>query len=136
MAFVHGKDSYFAFDATAGGSLTEYSSYVDEVDGLPGDQDFDDVTSMGDEGHKNIPGLEAGKFTVGGAWDATLDAVFGPRRTVTSSFAYGPAGSTGGLTKYSGECWIENYTVTSNVTGAVRWKASCLVDGQITRGTF
>lgn len=136
MARVHGKDSYFAFDATGGGAVTDYSTYTDTVEGLPGEQEFADVTAFGDEGHKNIPGLENGQFTIGGSWDAVLDAVFGPRRTVTSSFEYGPAGNTGGLVKYSGECWITNYTVTSGVGDKVAWSASLQVDGVVTRGTF
>lgn len=136
MTFVHGKDSYFQFDATGGGSLTDYSAYIDSVEGLPGEQEFDDVTAMGDEGHKNIPGLENGEFSIGGSWDATLDAVFGPRRIVTSSFAYGPAGSTAGLVKYSGECWVKSYSVSSPVAGKVSWQAELKVDGVVARGTY
>ena len=136
MTFVHGKDSYFAFDATGGGSITDYSAYVDSVEGLPGEQEFDDTTVLGDEGHRQIPGLENGSFSVGGPWDATLDAVFGPRRTVTSTFNYGPAGNSNGLVKYSGECWITSYVVSSPVGGKVTWKADCKVDGVVTRGTF
>jgi hypothetical protein len=136
IAFVHGKDSYIAVDSTAGGSLASIGVYVDSIEGLPGEQEFADVTALGDEGHKNIPGLENGSFSLSGHWDVTLDAIFGPKRTVTTSFEYGPAGNTGGLVKYSGECWVTSYTVSSPVGDKVAWSASCQIDGQVTRGTF
>ena len=136
MAFVHGKDSYIALDATGGGALTNYSAYVDSVEGLPGEQEFADVTALGDEGHKNIPGLENGSFSLSGHWDAVLDAVLGPKRTVTTTFEYGPAGNTSGLVKYTGECWITSYTVSSPVGDKVSWSASLQIDGQVTRSTF
>lgn len=135
MAFVHGKDSYFAIDNT-NGSVTDISSYVDSVDGLPGEMELADVTAFGDGGHKNIPGLENVSFTVSGSWDATLDAIMGPRRTATASFEYGPAGNGSGSVKYSGECWISNYSVTSEVGDKVSWSADLVVDGTVTRGTF
>lgn len=135
MAFIHGKDSYFQIDST-GGTPTDISLYIDSVEGLPGEQEFADVTALGDEGHKNIPGLENGSFSLSGHWDSALDAILGPKRTATATFNFGPAGSTGGLVKYTGECWITSYTVSSGVGDKVSWSASCQVDGQVTRTTF
>lgn len=135
MAFVHGKDSGLKFD-NVGGSLTDISAYVDSVEGLPGEMEFADVTAMGDEGHRFIPGLENASFTVGGNWDTALDAILGPRRTATATFEFGPAGTGSGAVKYSGECWITGYTVSSGVGDKVTWSASIQVDGQVTRGTF
>lgn len=138
MAFVHGKDSAFKIDDSGGGSLTDISAYVDSVEGLPGEREFADVTALGDEGHKNIPGLENASFTIGGSWDATLDGYLGTLvdATATASFEYGPAGSSSGKVKYSGECWVTSYTVSSSVADKVSWTANCQVDGTITRGTF
>jgi len=135
MAFVHGKDSYFAID-DVGGSLTDISSYVDSVDGLPGEIELADVTAFGDGGHKNIPGLENASFTVSGHWEPTVDAIMGPRRSATATFSYGPMGNTTGAIQYTGECWISNYTVTSEVGDKVSWSADITVDGVVTRGTF
>lgn len=135
MAFTHGKDSVFKIDNTSA-VLTDVSAYVDNVEGLPGEQEFDDVTAYGDEGHKQIPGLENPSISVSGSWDATLDAIMGPRRTATASFEFGPAGSTTGLVKYSGECWVTNYTVSAPVANKVSWSADLKVDGTVTRGTF
>lgn len=138
MAFVHGKNSIFKIDNAGGGALTDISSYVDSVEGLPGEREFADTTSLGDGGHKNIPGLVNGQFTVGGSWDATLDGIMGVLEvaTATATFEYGPAGSTAGNVKYTGECWVTNYTVSSPVADKVSWTASIQVDGIVTRTTF
>jgi hypothetical protein len=135
IAFIHGKDSYIQFDST-GGTPTDISLYVDSVEGLPGELEFADVTALGDEGHKSIPGLENASFSLSGHWDSALDAILGPKRTATATFNYGPAGSTAGLVKYTGECWITSYTVSSPVGDKVSFSASLMVDGQVTRTTF
>lgn len=134
-AFTHGKNSHYSIDAT-GDTLTDISQYTDNVEGLPGEQEFGDVTVYGDEGHKNIPGLENSTHTIGGNWDPSLDAILGVRRTETATFEFGPAGSGSGNVKYSGECWITSYTVSAPVAEKVVWTASIRVDGTVTRGTF
>lgn len=138
MAFVHGKDSGVKFDNTAG-TLTDISAYVDSVEGLPGEVELSDVSALGDEGHKNIPGLENASFSISGHWDSAEDAIFGAPsawKTATRTFEYGPAGVGTGAVKYSGECWITNYAVSSSVADKVSWSASLTVDGQVARGTF
>jgi len=138
MAFTHGKDSGFKLDNVAL-ALTDISQYTDSVDGLPGEVELADVTAFGQEGHRNIPGLENASFTVSGNWDVALDAIMGAPsdwKSATRTFEFGPAGVTTGLVKYSGECWITNFTVSSGVSDKVTWSASLQVDGQVTRGTF
>ncbi len=138
MAFVHGKDSFFRMDNTAG-SPTDISAYVDSVDGLPGDVELADVSALGDEGHRFVPGLENASVSLSGHWDSAEDAIFGAPsawKTATRTFEYGPAGSTAALVKYTGECWITNYAVSSGVGDKVSWSATLQVDGQVTRTTF
>jgi hypothetical protein len=138
MAFTHGKDSVFSLDNTAG-SPTDISAYVDSIDGLPGEVEMAEVTAMGDEGKKNIPGLEGASISISGHWDSTEDGIFGSPtqwKAATRSFAYGPAGSTGGYVKYSGECWITNYVAAAAVADKVSWTATLLVDGVVSRGTY
>ncbi len=137
MAFVHGKSSVFKIDNAGGGALTDISAYVDSVDGLPGERELADVTTLGQSGHKGLPGLQNGSFTVGGPWDATLDAIMGVLQVATStaSFEYHPAGTTASTPKYTGESWVSNYTVSSPVADKITWSATIMVDGAVTRGT-
>ena len=138
MAFVHGKSAVFKIDNAGGGSLTDISTYVDSVEGLPGEREIADVTTLGQTGHKSVPGLVNGTFTIGGPWDATLDAIMGVLQvaTATATFEHGPAGSTTGLVRYTGECWVTSYTVSTPVGDKVSWTASVQVDGDVTRNTF
>lgn len=138
MAFVHGKSSVFKIDNAGGGSLTDISTYVDSVEGLPGERELADATTLGQSGHKSVPGLVNGSFTVSGPWDATLDGYMGVLQvaTATATFEYGPAGGTAGLVRYTGECWVTSYTVSSPVGDKVTWSASIQVDGAITRNTY
>lgn len=141
MAFVHGKNAVFSID-DSGGTLRTISSYVDKVDGLPGGRELSEVTALGDSGTKSIPGLQSVSFSIAGHFDSTAttgpNAVLNSLRTAssTASFEYGPEGSASGKAKFSGECWLEEYTVDSTVSDKVSFSASFKVDGTVTSGTY
>lgn len=141
MAFTHGKDAVFRLDDSAG-TLRTLDTFVDNVAGLPGSRALSEVTAFTDEGVKNIPGLQSGSITVSGHYDSTAttgpDAVFNGLRTATATatFEYGPEGATTGKIKYSGECWLQDYTVDATVADKVPFSATLTVDGTVTRGTF
>lgn len=141
MAFTHGKNAVFAVD-DSGGTLRTISQYVDNVQGLPGGRNLSEVTAFGDGGTKSIPGLQNVAFTVSGHFDSTAttgpNAVLNSLRTAsaTASFEYGPEGSTTGKVKFSGECWLTEYTVDSAVAEKVSFSASFQVDGTVTSGTY
>lgn len=141
MAFTHGKDAAFKIDDSAG-TLRTLSQYVAQVSGLPGGRNLSEVTALGDGGTKSIPGLQNVSFTVSGHYDSTAttgpDVVLSGLRTATATatFEYGPEGSTTGKIKYSGECWLTEYTVDAGVAEKVSFSASLQVDGTVTRGTF
>lgn len=138
MAFVHGKDTSFWLDSTTP-TLTDISAYTDSVDGLPGEVELSDVTAFGQEGHRNVPGLENASGSASGSWDSALDAIVGAPstwKTGTRTIEFGPAGSGSGAVKYTAEVWITNYTVSSGVADKVTWSLSYTVDGVVTRSTF
>lgn len=141
MSFTHGKDAVFSLDDSAG-TLRTLTSYTDTVSGLPGGRNLSEVTAFGDGGVKSIPGLVNVQFTASGSWDSTAttgpDAVLNSLRsaTATASFEFGPEGSTTGDVKYSGECWMTEYTVDASVAEKVTWSASFQVDGTVTHGTY
>lgn len=136
MAKVHGKTAYFNLDNSSG-TPVDLSNYCDNVE-LPRDASLAEVTSFGDGGVKTVPGLEDSTVSISGAWDSTMDthlaACFGHANTFT--FIVGPAGSTAGLKKYTGECRIANYSVSSPVDGRVEFECELQVDGTVTSTTF
>jgi hypothetical protein len=141
MSKVHGKGTAILLDNTAG-ALTNIRPYSDSVDGLPGEIEMSDVTPFGEEGHRNIPGLENASVSVSGSYDGDPAAISGiigttaQRKAATRSLEYGPAGSATGAIKYLAEVWITNFTITSAVADKVSWSATLQVDGTVSQGTF
>lgn len=140
MAFTHGKDAHFSL-ANASGTVQNLSTYTDSVSGLPAARQFSEVTAFGDEGVRNIPGLQNVTFSASGSFDSTTSGphdVLNSLRTATStaSFEYGPEGNASGNVKISGQCWLSSYTVDASVSDKVPWSAEFQVDGTVTVGTF
>lgn len=131
--FVHGKGAYFNLDS--GGSPTDVSSYIKKVDSKLA-ADLADVTCLGATAKSFIKGLEDATYTIEGYWDATMDGILYAARTTAASFQFGPAGSTGGYVKYSGECYVKDYSLSAGVDGMVSFSAEIQVTGAVTRGTF
>ena len=134
MAFVHGKTAVFKID-NSGGSLTDISAYCDNVD-FPLTADTAEVTTFGDSSKEYIAGLKDATISISGSWDATSDAVLAGIIGVAGTFEYGPAGSTGGLVKFTGEAICTGYTVTAPVGDKVSFSAEFQVTGAVTRTTF
>ena len=136
MAFVHGKSAAFKLD-NAAGSLVDYSAYLEEVS-MPRSIETAETTTFGSSAKSYITGLSDETISISGkfdsAADATLAAVLG--QAATLSFEYGPAGSTAGLIKYSGECIMTSYEIGASVGDAVTASVELQVTGVITRGTW
>ena len=134
MAFVHGKTAEFQID-NSGGSLTDISAYCDNVD-FPLTADTAEVTTFGDASKEYIGGLKDATISISGSWDATADGVLAGIVGLAGSFQYGPAGTTGGNIKYTGECICTSYNVTAPVGDKVSFSAEFQVTGDVTRGTY
>ena len=134
MAFVHGKTAVFQVD-NSGGSLTDISAYCDNVD-FPLTADTAEVTTFGDASKEYIGGLKDATISISGSWDATADGVLAGIIGLAGSFEYGPAGSTGGNIKYTGEAICTSYNVTAPVGDKVSFSAEFQVTGDVTRGTY
>lgn len=143
MAFVHGKNTVFKLDNSAG-SVTDLSSYLDDV-GFPQSVETAETTTFGVAGGAKtyILGLNDRTISLAGKWDATLDAHFSgvvsalnAGTLATASFEFGPAGSAGGAVKYTGEALVTSYEVSNPVGDVVSFSAELQVTGQVTRTTW
>lgn len=138
MAFGHGKNAVFKLD-DSGGTLRDLSSYINEAS-MPRSIETAETTTFGVSGGSKtyITGLNDTTISVSGLFDATADGylagVLG--QSATLSFEYGPLGSTGGYVKYSGECIMTSYEVSSSVGDVVSASAQFQVTGAVTRGTW
>lgn len=137
MAFVAAKSSVFKLD-NAAGSLTDISAYVDSVGGIANTTDMLETTTFGSASKTFIGGLRNGDtISVSGKWDSTLNtqitALLGA--TTSSTWEYHPAGTTAGLPKVSGECFVTSYEVSSAVADLVTFSMSLQITGAVTHGT-
>lgn len=135
MAFTHGKDSVFKLD-NSGGSLTDISAYVNNVD-FPETVDVAETTVLGKDNKTYIVGLKDATISLSGLWDSTADAIFGAvlGQSATLSFEYSPEGTGSGAVKYTGETILTNYAISSPVGDVVAYSADLQVSDSITRGT-
>ena len=135
MAFVHGSDSVFKLD-NSGGSLTDISTYVNNVD-FPETADVAETSTLGASNKTYIVGLKDATISLGGLFDATVDAILGAvvGQSATLSFEYSPEGTASGKVKYTGECILTSYTLSSPVGDVVGFSADLQVSGAVTRAT-
>lgn len=137
----HGKDVVFSLD-DSGGTLRAIFGDLDAISGLPGAAQLSEVTAFGDGGERFIRGLEGTTFTLSGMFSTTastgsITVMNGNRtKTTTSTFEYGPEGSTTGKIKYSGECWMESFDVGATVKDKVPFSATFKLDNTLTVGAY
>lgn len=138
MAFVHGKSAVFKLDDSSG-TLRDLSTYLNDIS-MPRDIETAETTTFGVSGSAKtyITGLTDSTISISGLFDATADGYLAGvvGQSATLSFEYGPAGSTGGLVKYSGECIMTSYEVSASVGDSVQASADFQVTAAITRGTW
>lgn len=141
MAQEHGKNSHFSVEDSAGTTLRTLTTYVTDVEST-WDQEVADTTTKGQtartfvQGHTNMKLKIKGHFdnTVTSGPDVVLAGLVGD--TGTCSFEWGPEGNTGADIKYSGECVILNYNISSPLADVVQFDAEFQVTGSVTRGVF
>ena len=132
--FVHGKSTFFSIDDT-GGTVRDISNTLTSVD-FPETIDTAETTAFGATSKSYIVGLRDATISVSGMFDATVDGYFIGTEPATRSFVFGPAGSTSGNVKYSGECILTSYSLSSPVADVDTYSADFQVPANVTRGTF
>ncbi len=132
--FVHGKSTDFELDDT-GGTSRSLANTLTSVD-FPETIDTAETTAFGATSKSYIVGLRDSTLSVSGLWDATIDGYIIGTEPATRSFIFGPAGSTGGNVKYTGECILTNYAISNPVGDVVTYSLDLQVTGNVTRGTY
>ena len=132
--FVHGKSTDFAIDDT-GGSSRNISDTLSDVS-FPQTIDTAETTAFGSSNKSYIVGLKDTTISVTGIWDATVDGYLSGTEPASRTFIYGPAGSTSGNVKYTGEAIMTNYSQSNPVGDVVTFTADFQVTGAVTRTTY
>ena len=127
MAFQHGIAATLSIGGTAfAGYLTSATMNLTRAMG--------EIRLLGqaDDAVVRVPGLRDVNFTCNGAWDATADAAL---------FALYDGSAAGaiifspdeGVTTYTVNCWIPEYTINTPSDGAATWTIRLASDGDVTR---
>ena len=132
--FVHGKSTDFELDDTSGTSRS-LANTLTSVD-FPETIDTAETTAFGATSRSYIVGLRSATISVSGLWDATIDGYIIGTEPASRSFIFGPAGSTGGNVKYTGEAILTNYSISNPVGDVVTYSIDLQVTGNVTRGTY
>lgn len=141
MAKFNSKSSKF-FLNDSGDVERELTSYITTIDGLPGEVEMQDSTTLADSGRKHEQGLENSRITLELIWDDTAtsgpDVVLSGLRSdnTENTFKYGPKGDTAGFPRYTGSFKLADYRITSRLGELVRATATLLVQGTVTKDAF
>jgi len=132
MAFVHGKDSHFELD---GEDLTPFLTDVS----LNKSAETAETSVMGIENKTYIEGLKDGTISMSGRYDSTAST--GPDAVLSGAsgevaFEYGPEGTANGKVKYTGNCIVTSYQISSPVGDVVGFTADAQITGAVTKGTY
>jgi hypothetical protein len=133
MAFASARNAQFTIAGT------DISAYTDSVGGIQNTTDMLEVTAFGATSKSFVGGLRNGDtITISGKWDpavnTALSALLGSAST--SAWIYGPAGSTTGNVKFSGNCLVKTYEVQAQVANVLTWSATLQISGNVTIGTY
>lgn len=141
MAMSHGMVSYFAVEDSAGTTLRNLTTYITDIE-FPFSQDVAETTTKGQTAKTYVQGHTDATISINGRWDntattgpdAVLSGLVGDTGTV--GFEFGPEGNTAGDIKYSGECILTSYQVSSPLSDVVGFSAEFQITGAVTKGTF
>lgn len=134
MAEVHGKDSYLLLNAV------NISPWVDTGE-LQRRISTAQTNTFGDADEEHIQGVKGATIPFSGKWDPAASAIDVTLHTAFENagavaWEFGPAGSTEGFVKYSGNCIVTDYSISSSVGDKVTVSGTLMVTGAVTRGTF
>lgn len=135
MAFGAGKSGVFKLDVTNGGALTDYSAYVTNLS-FSATNETGDTTTFGASAHTYIKLLKDFTFSIDFVADPTFIDVLESHDagSATASFELDPMGTTTPQPKYTGEAWLESWSITTAVDGVVTGSASFKASGAVTLG--
>lgn len=131
MAFSHGKNAVLKLNST------DVSQYLESVE-MNLDVDTDDIRALNTTFATAVAGLISGALNAGAAYDPALATTIWSAMTngTAISWEYGPQGSTAGKDKYSGNCLINRWTVSTGTRGKGTANFTAKTVGTIVKGTW
>lgn len=122
-------DFIIKIDATDGGSLTDYSQYIDTIAGFKITRLTQESHTAGDAWVEHLwGGVRRGEpFTIEGFYDTTIDATLNGTHAVTRSVQL----TYGGSKTSDFEAWIQDYERVFVRGELTRFRATILPSGAV-----
>jgi len=141
MPGTSARNHYFNLD-NAAGSPQDLSAEVQSVDAND-ETGLEDSTTFGATrtAKSSTVTLTEGGFTIRGFFSTTLHGhLKAVKRGLTAggslTFILGPTGSTAGMQRVTGECYMKSLKRSGEVNGLLVMEAEFVYDGTITEDTF
>lgn len=139
MSAVHGSKATLklgtvAVPDTADQDLTVFANSL----GATFNRDNAEVTTMGLDSKKYIPGMKDATIPYEGPFDTAADPIMWDlfNNGVIVAFEYAPAGLLQTGPKYTGMCFIVSYELSTEVGDAASMSGEMQVTGDVVRTTF
>lgn len=141
MPATSARNFYFNLD-NAAGAPQDLSTEVQSVDAND-DVGLEDSTTFGPTrtAKSNTVTLTEGGFSIRGFFSATLNThLAAVKRGLTAggslTFVLGPTGSTAGMQRITGECYMKSLKRSGEVNGLLVMEADFAYEGTVTENTF
>ena len=138
MAFAHGSQAVLKLGTVSQPTTpVDISQYLNSVtDSFS--RDSAETTTFGKTAKTYIPGLKDGTISAEGRFDPTVDAqlyALFDQGTIVD-FEYGPAGTSAGSPKYTGQCFVTSYEVETPVDDVGTFSLELQIVDNVTRSTY
>lgn len=134
--FLFGRSQAFSLDNSSG-TPVDIAAYIVSISV---DQSVAqlDKTTLGLAAIVYQPGLASGQITLSMLCDATIRAmIYGLKQlTATSTFAYGPGGTTSGFARSTGESRVASIKEGGAVGDLVKLDVTLQLDGVVTNDVY
>lgn len=134
--FLFGRSQAFSLD-NSGGTPVDIAAYVVSIS-VDENTALIDKTTLGLSAIVYQPGLTSGQITLSMLCDATIraQAYSLKQLAATSTFAYGPGGTTSGFARSTGECRVASVKEGGAVGDLVKLDVTLQIDGAVTHDTY
>jgi hypothetical protein len=138
--FRHGRNAFLQVD-DSGGTLRNLSNQLREI-AFPRSVDTAETSAFGTFDKTFVVGMREGRLTTSGMFSAAVATEVDPvlagvlGQEAPLEFEYGPEGNTAGYVKYTGNCYLVSYEISSPYNDMVSISAEFQITGAVTRTTF
>jgi hypothetical protein len=135
MAASHGSKAVFKIGTAAAPTVVQNLSQYGNSVSATFSRDSSEVTTFAKGSKQYIPGLKDATVPFEGPFDTLSDAIMWPLydQGVIVNFEYYPAGEGVTNVKYTGQCFVTSYEVSSEVSDANGTSGEFQVTGDVLR---